>query len=326
MAHFARTDVREFLANSPGSPRDHATSIVQARRLHSEGYARHEAEVGELARMQDVAIATALPVRLFDCREKRAGPSPVVVYFHGGGFTLGSIDTHASLCAKISRSLDLPVCSVGYRLAPEHPFPAAIEDCLTAARWLAHSPSALAHRVSGLIPAGDSAGATLAAVVARELRSGLPVPLIAQVLFYPLTDFTAEGGSMDENAVGWMFTAEAARAIRGQYFASMSDAHDSRASPQLSDDFEGLPPAFVLACERDPLRDQARSYAARLVQHGVPTRFYEAAGQIHGALTRRKSIPSAQSDLDICLEQIASLIATQVTESSWRRLLEQSSP
>jgi acetyl esterase len=196
------------------------------------------------------------------------------------------------------------VVSVDYRLAPEHPFPAATEDCLAVTRWVAGSPAAIGHNVTGQILAGDSAGGNLAAAVSRDLAR--EVPLLAQWLIYPGTDMAASGGSMDAFAEGFLLTREAMVWFMDHY---KPDPGHKWASPLHAEEWDGLPPALVFTCSLDPLRDQGRAYAARLVETGHRVVFREARGQIHGCMQIRGGIPSGQDDLMAQLRDLQALIA-----------------
>lgn len=234
----------------------------------------------------------AIALRLFDVRAERA-PGPVVVFYHGGGYVLGSIDTHAGLAAEISRRLDLPVVSVEYRLAPESPWPAAPDDGEAAARWVAANGKAFGREFTGLVLSGDSAGGNLTLVTAAALRDRpAAVPVVMQIPIYPATDFTRQYPSNSELGEGYMLDAKSMASFTRHYAA---DAKSLRASPILGS-LAGLPPTVLVTASLDPLRDQGRAYAAKLVEAGVPTAFYEGKGLIHGFATFRKAIPSAQAD------------------------------
>jgi acetyl esterase len=176
-------------------------------------------------------------------------------------------------------------------------FPAAAEDCLAAARWLAASPAEIGHPVTGIVPAGDSAGGNLAAVVSQELTGQLPAPILAQWLIYPGLDMTATGGTMAEFAEGYLLTAQTMTWFQDHYLGPDADPLHPWASPLHVPDLAGQPPALVFTCSLDPLRDQGRAYAAKLIAAGVRTIFREAEGQIHGSVTMRAGIPSAHDDL-----------------------------
>ncbi len=297
-----------MLAAAPGPKMEEGTpAAARAMMLAMKGLT--ERPRGDLAVVRDVTIPSPagheIGARLYS--DGRAEPGPVVVYFHGGGWVIGDLDTHDSLCAEIARTLGLTVVSVDYRLAPEHPFPAAPDDAIAATRWLAASPEAIGHAVTGLIPAGDSAGGNLAAVVSQTLHGTLPVPIVAQWLIYPGVDMTATAGSMEEFAEGHLLTAAGMRWFSEHYMGADADLRHAHASP-LHADLSGQPPAMVFTCGLDPLRDQGRAYAAKLIAAGVDVVYQEAAGQIHGCFTLRAAIPSTQSDLHGCVAALRLLI------------------
>ena len=308
-----RPDVAAFLAMlaaAPGPKMEEGTPEA-ARTMMLAMRAMTERPRGDLAVVRDVAIPApeghAIPARVYSAAATPPA-GPVVVYFHGGGWVIGNIETHDSLCAEIARVLGLTVVSVDYRLAPEHPFPAAVDDALAAMRWLASTPNAVGHAITGLVPAGDSAGGNLAAVVSQTLHGELVVPIVAQWLIYPGVDMTATEGSMVEFGDGYLLTAGGMRWFSEHYMGA-SDVRDVRASPALAASLAGQPPAMVFTCGLDPLRDQGRAYAGRLIAAGVDVSFLEAAGQIHGCFTLRQAIPSTQADLHACLAALKLLIA-----------------
>jgi acetyl esterase len=271
---------------------------------------------GDLAEVKDLGIpgpAGPIPARLYRPSASSA-PAPVVLFFHGGGWVIGDLETHDSVCAEIARGLGLAVLAIDYRLAPEHPFPAAVEDCLAAADWLATSPADIGHPVTGLIPTGDSAGGNLAAIVSQNRAATLPIP--AQWLIYPGTDMTASTGSMEDFAEGYLLTRASMDWFMRHYITRPEDLESPLASPLYTRDLSGQPPTLLFTCGLDPLRDQGRAYAARLVAAGVPTIFREAAGQIHGSLNLRAGIPSAQADLAANLRALQTLLAEANTRAA----------
>jgi acetyl esterase len=308
---FVRPDVANILgmlAAQPG-PKLSEMTATEARAMMQGMAQMMERPIGDIA-MADLAIpgpAGAIPARLYTPAD--AG-SAVVVFYHGGGWVIGDLPIYDSVCAEIARQLGLRVVSVDYRLAPEAVFPAATEDCIAATSWVAGSPPELGAAVSGIIPAGDSAGGNLAAAVTRELAGTLPAPILAQWLIYPATDMTASEGSMVEFADGYLLTKDSMDWFHAQFMAgSEGKLLHPWASPLHAETLAGLPPALVFTCGLDPLRDQGRAYAARLIEHGVRTIYREAAGQIHGCITLRGGIPSAQDDLTGCISDLKLLLA-----------------
>jgi acetyl esterase len=278
-------DVRQFLdyLNGLNRPGGHEVGAEAARQMMLASRNAFEVPPREIAVVRD--IAGPVPMRLYDASEQRA-PGPVLLFIHGGGWVLGDLDTHEPFCIDVAIGLDVPVIAVDYRLAPEHPFPAAVEDSIAAARWVASGAEALGCSATGLLLAGDSAGGNLAAVVAATLRDEpADAPVLGQWLIYPATDPGTHYASYDQ------FWFE-------ESYSGPTD--DWRFSPLLAGT-QGLPPTLVITASHDPIRDQGRAYAARCAEAGVETVYVEAQGTIHGFLNLRKAIPSANAELAKCL-------------------------
>jgi len=214
-----------------------------------------------------------------------SGAMPGLVFFHGGGWVRGSLQTHDSLCRALANDAGCVVVSVDYRMAPEHTFPAAIDDCFAATRWVAEHATELDIDPRYLAVAGDSAGGNLAAAVTHIARGAGGPHLAYQVLLYPVTDFNLETPSYVRNAEGYMLTRQAMRYYWQCYLARPDDGSDVRASPLRATDFSGLPPALVITAEFDPLLDEGRAYADKLRAAGVPVTYSEYAGMVHGFMT-----------------------------------------
>jgi acetyl esterase len=297
-APFIRPDVRAFLAMLKANPRPQMTAatIAQMRPLAPQGMALLEPPVGDLAVVRDVTLpgpGGAIAVRMFDARAERDA-GPVAVFFHGGGFVIGGIDTHVAMCAEIARRLDVPVVSVEYRLAPENPWPAAPDDAEAAARWIADNGPRFGRAFTGLILCGDSAGATLMIVTALALRDRpAALPVVMQIALYPAVDRHGHYPSGDLFSDGYGLDAKDMAFYNEAY-----DPHptDWRGVP-LNARQEGLPPTLIVTAGLDPLRDQGRAYAAKLSSAGVTNSYVEVAGVIHGFLGFRRAIPSAAQDL-----------------------------
>jgi acetyl esterase len=305
-----RPDVTMFLTflNSVPGPRMHELSPTEARAAMITMGPLAEAPTGALAVIRNLDIpgaAGAIPARLYDARNDR-GPGMVMVFFHGGGFVIGDLDTHESYCAEAARQLDLPVIAIDYRLAPENPWPAAPDDCEAATRWIASSPAELGDTVTGLIISGDSAGGNLAIITTMALRDApAAVPVIAQFPIYPVVDDSNEWGSYHEHGAGKLLTVETMDYFMNAYAPA---AGHPRAAP-LGLDHAGMPPTLVLTASLDPLRDQGRAYAGALIAAGVPTVYREAVGTIHGFINLRKAIPSANDDVAGALAALKTMIA-----------------
>lgn len=299
---YVRPDVEAYLKAYYAKPQPTFSRemLIQIHKLPPAalaGMAQQDLPVGPMAVIKDVKMpgvagAGQISLRLFDTRSERA-PGPVVVFYHGGGYVLGSIDTHAGIAAEMARQLDLPVVSVEYRLAPENPWPAAVDDGEAAARWVAANGKVFGRAFTGLVLSGDSAGGNLALVTAAALRDKpAAAPVVLQIPIYPTTDFVGIYPSNRQLGEGYMLDTKSMANFAEHYAA---DPASPRTSPLLGDLAE-MPPTVLVTASLDPLRDQGRAYAAKLVQAGVPTVFYEGKGLIHGFATFRKAIPSAQAD------------------------------
>ena len=308
--HFVRPDVAAFLEflNSQPGPKMHEVSPDDARQMMVVMTSLAEEEVGQLAVIRDIAIpgpAGAIGARLFDARESREA-GPVMVFFHGGGFVIGDPDIYASYCAEVARQLDMPVVSIDYRLAPEHRFPAAAEDCEAAARWVAESPAELGYSVTGLILSGDSAGGNLTIVTAMALRDNpAKVPVILQHPIYPATSVSTDWQSYRDFAEGYLLTRDSMDWFGEQYGWSEGDW---RADP-LSHDQTNMPPTLITTASLDPLSEQGIAYAEKLRASGVLVEHRSAEGNIHGHITLRKAIPSSKDDVAGNLSALKAMLA-----------------
>jgi acetyl esterase len=213
------------------------------------------------------------------------GPFPLMVFFHGSGFVVCSLDTHDGMCRNLCAGTGCVVVSVDYRLAPEAKFPAATNDCLEATRWAVANAAALGADPGRVLVAGDSAGGNLAAVTALRVRDEGGPRLLGQVLLYPVTDYYDPGTpSMVENAEGYGLTRQGMIWFWDHYLADPSHGANPYASPLRAADLNGLPPALVVTAQYDPLRDEGEYYAERLRQAGVPTEMKRWDGMNHGFL------------------------------------------
>ncbi len=261
---------------------------------------RTQMEVGSLmlgrppkvGRMEDRSFeGPGGPVRVRLTTPESCGGSvcPGLVYFHGGGWVAGSIATHDHLCRAIANEAGVAVVSVDYRLAPEFPFPAAVEDADAATIWVSENAEELGIDPTRLAVGGDSAGGNLAAVVARRARDRGGPPLAFQVLLYPATDADLNTQSYLENADGYFLTRAAMSWYWDHYLPDRARRLDPDASPLRAEDLTGLPPALVLTAEYDPLRDEGEAYARRLAEAGVKVTTAAYPGMIHGFLRRYRS-------------------------------------
>jgi acetyl esterase len=247
----------------------------------------------ELASITDLSIpgpAGEIPARAY--RPQSAEPLPALVYIHGGGWVIGDIESHDSICQQLSTQIPAVVVSVDYRLAPEHPYPAALQDCFAATRWVHGHGSDLGADSSRLAVAGDSAGGNLAALVCVKARDEGGPALAFQLLVYPATDLTNSYPSYEENGEGYLLTKDSMRWFVDHYI-SEADRKNPDASPMYVEDLSGLPPALVITAEFDPLRDEGEAYAARLREAGVPAIATRYDGMIHAFFGMDRLLPQA---------------------------------
>lgn len=233
-----------------------------------------------MAEMRDVQIPSfsgEIPARLY--RAERRDADRLLIYFHGGGFVLGSLTSVDTVCRFIAANSGVSVLSVDYRLAPEHPFPAAIEDARTAFMFAASRAAEWGHDAKRIAVGGDSAGGNIAAVLCQQLREAAVRPAF-QLLFFPVTDLSAKSASYREFAEGYFLT-EKQMEWYTRHYLSDTDPADPRVSPLLAEDLSGLPPAYVAVAGFDPLRDEGEAYARRMVEAGVPVALRRHDGLIH---------------------------------------------
>jgi acetyl esterase/lipase len=257
---------------TPGERRDALESLLSFS-------ARREAVANVDDRVLRLAGA-ALPLRIYS-PAAIAGRWPALVYFHGGGFVAGSIDTHDHVGRALANATDCRVISVGYRLAPEHPFPVAIEDAYAATAWVAEHADELAIDAALLGVAGDSAGATLAAAVCQRAAAMGTPRLAMQLLLCPIMDYGAQSASRQAFAQGYFVEEATLQHDLKHYLGPDGDACDPRVSPLRASKLEGLPPTCIHTAEFDPLRDEGQAYAGRLEAAGVPTIYRCHPGMIH---------------------------------------------
>jgi acetyl esterase len=285
-----------------GVPPTHTLSPADARRFYLERRFFTQPEppaVGRVKALQAEGAGGPIPLRLYEPADT-AGPHPVLVYFHGGGWVMGDLDTHDVLCRQLCVASGVAVLSVDYRLAPEHRFPGAFDDCLAATRWVQREGAALGLDAGRLALGGDSAGGNLAAAVAIALRDGGDAQPALQLLIYPATDMRAVAPSHTVNAQGYLLTADTIAYFRHHYIADPADWVDWRASPLLAADLSGLPPALVLTAGYDPLRDEGLQYADALSAAGVPSQYVCFERQIHGFITMGRVLDETQTAIDLC--------------------------
>jgi len=282
----------ERVARSPLPPY-HSVPPFVARRIYRDTRAVLASVAPPVAESR-LLIFDRLAVRAY--RPVSGEVLPALVYFHGGGWTIGDLDTHDVLCRQLANGARCAVFSVDYRLAPEAPFPAAVEDCLAATRFVVSNAAKLKVNANQVAVGGDSAGGNLAAVVTlhREL------PLAFQLLIYPATDQRCDTDSHRRNGEGYLLTREGIEFFRGCYLPEKKHWADWRASPLLAASHAGLPPAFVITAGYDPLRDEGREYAERLAQAGVEVAYREYSDMVHGFLLFGGVLDTARTAVADC--------------------------
>ena len=250
----------------------------------------------ELARKEDIAVpgpAVEIPARVYADRTDAA--LPVLAYFHGGGWVQGDLETHDGLCARLAKWSGAMVVAFDYRLAPEHPFPAAVEDCIAAYTWLRSNGAQLKADTSRVAVGGDSAGGNLSAVVCQQApRAGVPVPDF-QVLIYPATDLSADTPSHRELVDAPVIPRDRIEWYLKQYVPEGTDLKNPRISPLHAADLSDQPPALIVSGGFDPLRDEARLYADKLTAAGCDVVHHEYPGQIHAFVSLVKAIPQGMA-------------------------------
>ena len=291
--------VMERLARS-ALPPYHSMSADEARRLYKESRALLSPAVPEVDAVRALAAsgpAGPIPLRMYRGMGTAAGtPLPLLVYFHGGGWTIGDLDTHDIVCRTLANKARCAVIAVDYRMGPEHRFPAAVEDSLAATLWAAEHAFMLGIDATRIAVGGDSAGGNLAAVVAITLRDAGGLAPVFQALVYPATDQRLDTASHERYGEGYLLTRKAILWFRDNYL-SPGDYDDWRASPLRAADFARLPPAHIITAGYDPLLDEGRAYSDRLVAAGVPVLYECFDGMAHGFLTMGGVIAAAHHAL-----------------------------
>ncbi len=281
-----------------GRPAYETLSPSEARDYYLQARLVTNPDPPELKSVGPLAIPSPhgpIPARIYTPKTLRQtnALAPGLVFFHGGGWVIGDLDTHDVVCRKLADEGQLIVISVDYRRAPEHKFPAAVDDAIAAVTWIAGHATGLGIDASRLLVGGDSAGGNLAAVVAIAARDGNGPAISGQVLIYPATDFAMTHPSHSEPETSILLTHSVIRWFRDHYLNGAADIHDWRASPARATTLVGLPPAYVLTAGADPLRDEGDEYARRLKQADVAVTYQHFPGQFHGFFTMGKLLEQA---------------------------------
>ena len=290
-----------------GIPPTHTLSPADARAFYRERRAATQPLPAEVAEVRDLAADGPhgpIPVRIYRPLASGAGPLPVLVYYHGGGWVIGDLDTHDVLCRELANGAGCAVVAVDYRMGPEHRFPAAVDDVLAATRWVRHEAAALGVDASRMAVGGDSAGGNLAAVVAIAARESADLPLVFQLLIYPATDMRRGHPSHQANGQGYLLTRDTMTYFHDHYITDAKHDLDWRASPLLHGDLSRLPPALVLTAGYDPLRDEGLAYAEALTAAGNSANYVCFERQIHGFVTMGKVLDEANTAVALCATEL----------------------
>lgn len=268
-------------------------------------------EMGAVRELEARGPEGPIPLRYYRPAGSAAGDVlPVLVYFHGGGWVIGDLETHDVLCRQLCNQSGCAVVAVHYRLAPESRFPAAFDDALAATRWVHAQAAALKVDPRRIAVGGDSAGGNLAAAVAIAAREAGDLPIAFQLLVYPATDQRRGAPSHTSNGQGYLLTREAMDYYHDHYLGGAGHDLDWRASPLLHEDLSGLPPALVLIAGFDPLRDEGMQYADKLSAAGTRATLVNFERQVHGFITMGKVLDEANVAVQLCATQLRSALSS----------------
>ena len=289
-------------------PPTHTLAPPEARTFYRERRFFSQPDAPEMASVRDLKVAGPggdIAVRIYRPAGSAADAIlPVLVYYHGGGWVIGDLDTHDVLCRELANGAAICVIAVDYRMGPEHRFPAAVDDCMTATRWVAREAAALAIDPARLAVGGDSAGGNLAAVVAIIARDAGDLAVAYQLLIYPATDQRRQHPSHATNGAGYLLTSDTMTYFHDHYLVDARSDQDWRASPLLAEDLSRLPPSLVLTAGYDPLIDEGLAYAQRLAESGNRNTYVCFARQIHGFITMGRVLDEANTAVALCAAEL----------------------
>jgi len=296
-----------------GVPPTHTLSPADARAFYRERRFYTQPEPPAVASSRDLQATGpqgTIPLRLIrPAGSDESDVLPVLVYYHGGGWVIGDLDTHDTLCRQLANAAGCAVVAVDYRMGPEHRYPAAVIDAVAATHWVRAHAAELRVDASRLAVGGDSAGGNLAAVVALSARESGDLPIVFQLLIYPATDQHRAFPSHASNGKGYMLETETMDYFSGHYIADKAQYNDWRASPLLHADLSKLPPALVLTAGFDPLRDEGAAYAEKLTAAGSRASYVCFERQIHGFITMGKVIDEANTAVALCAAELKRALA-----------------
>jgi acetyl esterase len=305
--------VLEFIAAQGGPPME-TLPPTEARRV-AYGFTQLAGEPEPVARIENRRIpgrAGEIPIRIYT--PEGDGPFPGALYFHGGGWMICDLETHDNICRSIAKRAGAVVVAVDYRLAPEHKFPAALQDCEDATRWVADNAASLRIDPRRLAVTGDSAGANMATVIAAKSRDAKGPAIALQVLVYPVTDLTSqETVSHKEFGEDHFLTGSVMKWFLANFLAKPEDARNPDVSPAFIANHRGMPPALVITAECDPLRDEGEAYAKRLQDSGISVVLTRYDGMIHPFLNMLGVSQGAQKAIDQIAAAIRNMVPAKTT-------------
>jgi acetyl esterase len=287
----------ERAAKSPLPPYYEVPAHI-ARRIYRDTRAALSPQAPDVAEIRLLVAPGPVALRRYRPRGTKADEAlPALVYFHGGGWVIGDLDTHDVLCRQLANGARCAVYSVDYRMGPEHPFPAAVDDCIAATEFVAG-------RHASIAVGGDSAGGNLAAVVALHARDHDGPRIGYQLLIYPATDQRMQHPSLLRNGEGYLLTTRAMEYFQSHYLPNRGDLIDWRASPLLAKTLRGLPPAYVITAGYDPLLDEGREYAERMAKEGVAVSYREYPDMVHGFILMGGVLDTANAAVVECCAKL----------------------
>ena len=303
------------LIEEKGLPPTHTLTPAEARHWYRERRFFTQPDSPQVASTHELnapGAAGDIPLRLY----RPIGSSPeqnlaVLVYFHGGGWVIGDLETHDTLCRELANASGCAVVAVDYRMGPENRFPAAVNDCIAATAWVRSNAGSLRLDASRLAVGGDSAGGNLAAVVAIAARDAGNLPVTFQLLIYPATDMRRTAPSHTSNGEGYLLTRDTIGYFHDHYIDDSSHDLDWRASPLLHPDLSGLPPAFIVTAGYDPLRDEGLQYAQALTDAGTRSTLVCFERQVHGFITMGRVLDEANTATALCASQLRAALAAK---------------
>ena len=296
-----------------GVPPTHTLSPADARRMYLERRGYTQPNPKDLSEVRDIQVPAdqgphgAIPLRLY--KPSLEGQLPVLVYFHGGGWVIGDLDTHDVLCRELAHLSGCAVVAVDYRMGPEHRFPAAVDDCYAATSWVRANAAALGLDAEKIAVGGDSAGGNLAAVVSLMARDAGDLPIRYQLLIYPATDMRQLTNSIQSNGQGYMLTKDTMDYFQAHYTGGEAAYHDWRASPLLAASHANLPPALVLTAGFDPLRDEGIAYAQKMTEAGSTSTHISFERQIHGFIGMGRVNAESNVAVRMCAAELKQALA-----------------